>query len=131
MRSSLPTAPSVAALTARRYRVADAVANLGETEVREALLAKATFFVKLGDKARAERVLRRPCADHTVLCLRTGCCRGGVRRDGEQGTGAVRLRSRKRAYWAPPAADGCAWPEDGPCFQHHARALHVWRLSGN
>jgi hypothetical protein len=34
--------------------VSDAVANLGETEVREALLAKATFFVKIGDKARRE-----------------------------------------------------------------------------
>jgi len=40
--------------------VADAVANLGETEVREALLAKATFFVKLGDKACLGRALRRP-----------------------------------------------------------------------
>jgi hypothetical protein len=34
--------------------VSDAVANLGETEVREALLAKATFFVKIGDKARPQ-----------------------------------------------------------------------------
>ena len=103
MRNSLPTAPSVAALTVRRHRVADAVANLGETEVREALLAKATFFVKLGDKARAERVLRRPCADHTVLCLHTGCCGGGVRRDGEQGTGASeRLQTQGCADCAPP-----------------------------
>ena len=43
--------------TALRCRVADAVANLGETEVREALLAKATFFVKVGDKVRAAREL--------------------------------------------------------------------------
>ena len=58
MRCSLLCAPSLAALTTRRRRVADAVANLGETEVREALLAKATFFVKLGDKARAARAVR-------------------------------------------------------------------------
>ena len=42
---------------ARSGSVADAVANLGETEVREALLAKATFFVKLGDKVRVARSL--------------------------------------------------------------------------
>ena len=60
MRNDVPSARSSAPLTARRRRVADAVANLGETEVREALLAKATFFVKLGDKARLGRALRRP-----------------------------------------------------------------------
>ena len=32
--------------------ITDAEANLGESEVREALLAKANFFVKIGDKAR-------------------------------------------------------------------------------
>ena len=36
---------------ARRARVADATANLGESEVREALLATAVFFVNIGDKA--------------------------------------------------------------------------------
>jgi hypothetical protein len=35
-----------------RRRITDAEANLGESEVREALLAKANFYVKIGDKAR-------------------------------------------------------------------------------
>jgi len=34
--------------------VADAEANLGESEVREALLAKAEHFVRLGDRPAAE-----------------------------------------------------------------------------
>lgn len=64
MRRPAPRQPCsalrVAALSAtRRGSVADAVANLGETEVREALLAKATFFVKIGDKARARVRARR------------------------------------------------------------------------
>ena len=35
-----------------RRSITDAEANLGESEVREALLAKANFYVKIGDKAR-------------------------------------------------------------------------------
>ena len=51
--------------------MADAVANLGETEVREALLAKATFLVKLGDKARVERLSRRLAVRLTRRCACT------------------------------------------------------------
>ena len=36
---------------------ADAAANLGESEVREALLAKAVWLVKIGDKVSCRRSL--------------------------------------------------------------------------
>lgn len=32
------------------YRIADAEENLGESEVREAHLAKSLFFIRIGDK---------------------------------------------------------------------------------
>ena len=57
-RRSPGVAPGVAALANAFHlacvaSVTDAVANLGESEVREALLAKAVHFVKIGDKARS------------------------------------------------------------------------------
>lgn len=47
--------PAVCVLTTRVLlicSITDAETNLGESEVREALLAKANFFVKIGDKVR-------------------------------------------------------------------------------
>ena len=41
-----------------RSRLADAVENLGESEVREALLAKAAFYVKIGNQARTQGLKR-------------------------------------------------------------------------
>eukprot|EP00218_Dolichomastix_sp_CCMP3274_P007920 CAMPEP_0170142468 /NCGR_PEP_ID=MMETSP0033_2-20121228/7647_1 /TAXON_ID=195969 /ORGANISM="Dolichomastix tenuilepis, Strain CCMP3274" /LENGTH=415 /DNA_ID=CAMNT_0010378797 /DNA_START=56 /DNA_END=1304 /DNA_ORIENTATION=+ len=40
-------------LAALEARIEDAKENLGESEVREGLLAKSLFFVKIGDKAKA------------------------------------------------------------------------------
>lgn len=34
------------------FRIADAEENLGESEVREAHLAKSLFFIRIGDKVR-------------------------------------------------------------------------------
>ena len=51
----------------RLLRLADAEANLGESEVREALLAKAEHFVSIGDRVRA------PCFPMTCFVL--GCAR--------------------------------------------------------
>lgn len=37
-----------------RCRIADAEENLGESEVREAHLAKSLFFIRIGDKVRTD-----------------------------------------------------------------------------
>jgi len=37
-------------ITYSDYRIADAEENLGESEVREAHLAKSLFYIRIGDK---------------------------------------------------------------------------------
>lgn len=67
--------------------VTDAETNLGESEVREALLAKANFFVKIGDKVRTALAASRAPATMSTQLTRAhpGCCRGGSCCDGEEG----------------------------------------------
>jgi hypothetical protein len=136
-RRASPLLLSLTAPTAvRRHSVADAVANLGETEVREAQLAKATFFVKIGDKVCAAALARdRTRVDSPASCRAQAASEAAfaetekkVRREAATAPFARALISRAAGR---TAADGCARPEDGPGVQPHARALLVWRLSGH
>jgi hypothetical protein len=78
--------------------ITDAEANLGESEVREALLAKANFFVKIGDKARRwthARVLHLRFLSRCLVQLPSAGGRGGSCGDGEEGAspgGSLLLR---------------------------------------
>lgn len=47
------------------FRIADAEENLGESEVREAHLAKSLFFIRIGDKV---------CIAFIIDCSSPLCC---------------------------------------------------------
>lgn len=114
--------------------ITDAEANLGESEVREALLAKANFFVKIGDKARqvnargASAPLSHAASPDSSQPAAEAALEATEKKVSAQGE-SVLAPERVHSHTPCSPTDGGCGPQDGPRLHGADAAPHLHRLA--